>query len=115
MKQRILTSLIALSLLATVPAWGQTTVIKRGQTEAERQAQVARQRQQATERAREEEAKKRKEQRDSIEQANKARRDSIDKEDKAAIAKGELMKLDKCHSNIIAKSVQRYIAFQDCF
>ena len=29
MKQRIITSVIALSLLATVPAWGQTTVIKR--------------------------------------------------------------------------------------
>jgi len=29
MKQRILTSVIALSLLASIPAWGQTTVIKR--------------------------------------------------------------------------------------
>ena len=112
MKHRIITSVIALSLLATVPAWGQTSVIRRGQTEAERQAQVARQRQQAAERAWEEEAKKRKEQRDSIEQANKAKRDSIDKEDKAAIAKGEQMKLDKCHSNIIAKGLQRYYDFE---
>ena len=32
MKQRIITSVIALSLLATVPAWGQTNVIKRNPT-----------------------------------------------------------------------------------
>lgn len=32
MKQRILTSVIVLSLLATMPAWGQTTVIKRTET-----------------------------------------------------------------------------------
>jgi len=29
MKQRIITSVIALSLLTTMPAWGQTAVIKR--------------------------------------------------------------------------------------
>jgi len=32
MKQRIFTLVIALSLLATMPAWGQTTVIKRNPT-----------------------------------------------------------------------------------
>lgn len=57
MKPRIITSVITLSLLATMPAWGQTTVIKREKTEVERKAQIARQRQQAEERARQENEK----------------------------------------------------------
>ena len=57
MKHRIITSVIALSLLATMPAWGQTNVIRRGQTEAEK-AHADRQRRQAAERARREEAER---------------------------------------------------------
>ena len=33
MKQRIITSVIALSLLATIPAWSQTTIIKRNSSQ----------------------------------------------------------------------------------
>lgn len=83
MKHRIITSVIALSLLAAMPAWGQTNVIRRGQTEAEK-AHADRQRRQAAERARREEAER-------------IRIEKLEAEaeiEKQEIAKGELLVVD---------------------
>ena len=54
MKQKVFISVMALSLLATAHAWGQTTVIKRTKTETENRAEAEKQRQRVAERARHE-------------------------------------------------------------
>ena len=98
MKQRIITSVIALSLLATIPSLGQTTVIKRAKTETERQ------RQRAAERIWQEkkEAERREAEQIRIEAERKIReereqflRDSLAQAEMRALADGDLIILDE--------------------
>ena len=94
MKQRLITSVIALSLLATIPAWGQTSVIKRSKTIIEKKAEAeteTRRQRIATER--EAEHVRVEQERANIEQERQrlARIAKLDEQDAPAVARGELV------------------------
>ena len=107
MKLRIITSVIAFFLLATLPVWGQTTVIKRTLTEAERKAQIERQRQRSEEKAKKEreEAERYAEEMRRFEAERKLRiereqflKDSLEQAEMRELADGDLVILDEFES-----------------
>jgi len=95
---------MVLSLLAAMPVWGQTTVIKRAKTETEKRAESEKQRQRAAERALQEkdEAERREAERIRIEAERKNRekreqflRDSLEQAEMRALSDGDLVILDE--------------------